>query len=110
MLKKQLKASKNFLTSVFGKKEERVTIDENTLESAKVELKNRVQSVMNGLMSCQVSSLPLDTQELIELYYDAYNPDTATRQKMKSFKELSTPVVSKGKGNATQPNLEKEIS
>jgi hypothetical protein len=85
-----------------------VVIDENVLEKAKTELKNRVQSVMQGLMECGVQSLPLDTQELIELYYDAYNPDTATRQQLKDFGELSAPVVTKAPGEAPQPNLDRE--
>jgi beta-xylosidase len=85
-----------------------ITVDENRLEQAKTELKNRVQAVMQGLLECGVQSIPLDTQELIELYYDVYNPDTATRQQLKHFDDLNTPVVTKGEGNAPQPNLDKE--
>ncbi len=73
------------------------------------ELKNRVQTIMNGLRNCQVKSMPLDTQELIELYYDAYNPDTATRQKLKNFKDLTAPVITKGEGRANQPHLERAM-
>jgi hypothetical protein len=51
--------------------------------------------------------MPLDTQELIEVYYDAYNPDTATRQQLKNFDDLTAPVITKGVGQAPQPNLEK---
>ena len=47
------------------------------LEAAKTELRNRVQAVLSGLMQCGIQGLPPDTQELIELYYDTYNPDTA---------------------------------
>jgi hypothetical protein len=94
---------------MFGKESiPHVIIDENTLESAKTELRNRVQAVMQGLLECGVQSLPLDTQELIELYYDAYNPDTATRQHLKNFEELSAEVVTKGNGDAPQPQLDKE--
>lgn len=69
---KALQSSKGFLKSAFGKKDIKVVINESELEGAKVELKNRVQSVMTGLQQCQVNSLPLDTSELIELYYDVY--------------------------------------
>jgi len=79
-----------------------VTIDETQLENAKTELRNRVQAVMQGLQQCGVQSLPLDTQELIELYYDAYNPDTATRQQLKNFNELNAAIVTKGDGSAPQ--------
>lgn len=77
------------------KKEKVVVIDEAVLEKAKTELKNRVQAVMQGLLECGVQSVPLNTEELIELYYDAYNPDTATRQQLKSFNDLSASVVGK---------------
>lgn len=53
--------------------------------------------------------MPLDTQELIELYYDAYNPDTATRQKLRNFEGMDAPIVTKGQGSASQPQLEREM-
>ena len=52
-----------------------------------------------------VQGVPLDTQELIELYYDVYNPDTATRQSLRNVSGLSAPIVEKGEGQAPQPNL-----
>jgi len=108
--KKALQSSKGFIQTVFGKKDEHVVINEADLERAKTELKNRIQAVMNGLQQCQVKSVPLDTQELIELYYDAYNPDTATRQKLKNFNDLNALVITKGQGDAINPNLEKELN
>ncbi|MBI4034312.1 hypothetical protein HY380_00265 [Candidatus Saccharibacteria bacterium] len=83
-----------------------VVIDEATLENAKTELRNRVQATMQGLLECGVQSLPLDTQELIELYYDIYNPDTATRQQLKDFSDLAAPIIGKGAGQAPLPNIE----
>ena len=106
---KAVQASKSFFTNVFGKKEEKVVIHEHDLEKAKTELRNRIQSVMAGLQQCGVQSVALDTQELIELYYDAYNPDTATRQSISKLNELSTPIVTKGEGQAYQPNLDREM-
>jgi type IV secretory pathway VirB4 component len=107
---KAVQASKGFITSIFGQKDQAITINEGDLEAAKTELRNRVQSVLNGLLQCGVQGLPLDTQELIELYYDAYNPDTATRQQLKNFNDLTAPVVTKGVGHAYQPNLDREMS
>ena len=97
------------LSSIFRPKEQHVILNEADLETAKSELRNRVQAVLAGLMQAGVQGLPLDTQELIELYYDTYNPDTATRQQLKNFDELSAPVVTKGTGEARQPNLEREL-
>ncbi|PJE65305.1 hypothetical protein COU91_02380 [Candidatus Saccharibacteria bacterium CG10_big_fil_rev_8_21_14_0_10_47_8] len=113
-IKSTVKQSKGFFTGVSnlfsGSKTPHVVINETVLENAKTELRNRVQAAMQGLMQCGVQSLPLDTEELIELYYDAYNPDTATRQKLKDFSELSAPVVTKGEGNAPQPGLDRETA
>lgn len=109
-----LKQSTGFFTGlvdmVSKDKTPHVVIDENTLENAKTELRNRVQAVMQGLQECGIQSLPLDTQELIELFYDAYNPDTATRQHLKNFDDLTAPIITKGVGDAPQPGLDKEAS
>jgi len=111
-LTKALTQSKNFFTGLrdmFNNKQQHVTINEADLTKAKDELRNRVQSVLAGLMQCSIQGLPLDTQELIELYYDTYNPDTATRQQLKNFDDLSAPVVQKGQGLAPQPGLNREL-
>jgi hypothetical protein len=112
-IQKTVQASKNFITNlkgVFTKKEQHVVINEADLEAAKTELRNRVQAALAGLLQCGIQGLPLDTQELIELYYDAYNPDTATRQQLKNFGDLSAPVITKGQGQARQPGLDKELA
>lgn len=111
-LKNAIKQSKGFFSGLGGlvspAKPRVVVINESLLESAKSELKNRVQAVMQGLQQCGVQSLPLDTQELIELFYDAYNPDTANRQQLENFDDLTAPVITRGSGNAPQPYLDKE--
>jgi len=109
---KSLAQSKGMMDGIFGmfnNTPTHIVIDENKLEDAKTELRNRVQAVLGGLQQCGVQGLPLDTQELIELYYDAYNPDTATRQELKNFEDLSVPIVTKGEGTAPHPNLDKEL-
>lgn len=110
---KTLEDSKKLLSGLSGlfgnKQQEQVTINEADLMKAKDELRNRVQSVLAGLAQSNIQGLPLDTQELIELYYDAYNPDTATRQELKNFNDLTAPVVTKGTGMAPQPNLDRDL-
>ena len=108
-VQKALDQSKNFFSgigSIFSNKEQHVVINESALETAKTELRNRVQSLLGGLMQCGIQALPLDTQELIELYYDTYNPDTATRQQLKDFSGLNADVVIKGQGSAPQEHLQ----
>lgn len=103
-VRKALKQSTSFFTGMAELlspgKPQHVVIDENALETAKTELRNRVQAVMQGLAQAGIQSVPLDTEELIELYYDAYNPDTATRQQIKNFNDLTAEVVTKGEGEA----------
>lgn len=101
--------SKNFfagLGAMFSSKEQHVTVNEADLETAKTELRNRVQALLAGLMQCNIQGIPLDTQELIELYYDTYNPDTATRQQLKNFDDLTADVITKGAGSAAQSHLQ----
>ncbi len=111
-VRKALKQSTGFFTglgSLFSSgRAPHINIDEASLEKAKTELRNRVQAVMQGLAQCGVQSLPLDTEELIELYYDVYNPDTATRQQIKNFDNLTAPIIGRGNGSAPQPNLDRE--
>ena len=109
-LKSALRQSTGFFQGMAGlftpKKEPHVVIDEALLQKAKTELKNRVEAVMQGLLQCGIQSVPLDTQELIELYYNAYNPDTATHQKLGGFNGMGAPMITKAgtapaaKGNA----------
>lgn len=110
--KEALAQSKGFfsgLKALFSNTEQHVTINEADLEKAKTELRNRVQAVLAGLMQCGVQGLPLDTQELIELYYDTYNPDTATRQQLKNINDLTADIITKGQGTAPQAHLQREL-
>lgn len=109
---KAITQSKNFLSGfggLFNKKDQHVTINESDLENAKSELRNRVQAVLAGLLQCSIQGLPLDTQELIELYYDSYNPDTATRQQLKNFGNMTADIITKGDGAAPQAHLQREL-
>jgi hypothetical protein len=112
-VQKAITQSKNFITglvALFNSKDQHVVINEADLEKAKAELRNRVQAVQQGLLQCSIESLPLDTKELIELYYDTYNPDTATRQQLKDFGSLDADVVTKGAGAAAQAHLQRELN
>lgn len=112
-IQKATTQSKNFVTGlagIFNTKEQHVVINEADLEKGKSELRNRVQAVLGGLMQSGIQALPLDTQELIELYYDTYNPDTATRQELKNFNDLNADYITKGDGRAVQPNLDRELT
>lgn len=48
-----------------------------------MQLKDRVQQVQAGLHNVGLNSQRLTTQDLIELYYQIYNPKTSQEQKLK---------------------------
>jgi type IV secretory pathway VirB4 component len=111
-VQKALTSSKAFLSgfaALFENKQQHVVINEDDLEKAKTELRNRVQNVLGGLRQCGIQGLPLDTQELIEMFYDTYNPDTATRQPLKHFDGINADIITKGQGFAPQAHLQKEM-
>lgn len=51
-------------------------------------LQQRMGNVGGGLESMGLQVIPLDTQGLIELYYNSYNPDVADEQKLVSLDKL----------------------
>lgn len=76
------------------------TVSEADFVSYKEELAQRVNQVTGGLGQMGVRNIPLNTQELIDLYYNSYNPDVAQNQKLIEFAQLQTPAVTKGEGQA----------
>ena len=56
----------------------------------KAELNRRVENIISGLASVGVNSMLLDTQGLIELFYNTYNPETSVNQKLVDVNQLKT--------------------
>ncbi len=54
----------------------------------KAELSRLMENVIGGLTSMGLHSVQLDTQGLIELYYNSYNPGTSSSQKMTDINKL----------------------
>lgn len=77
------------------KNSEVITVPEAQFQQYKVELSQRVQLVASGLNQLGVRAVPLDTQELIELYYSFYNPDVAANQKLIDAGQLQTTAVTR---------------
>jgi type IV secretory pathway VirB4 component len=81
------------------------TVSEADFQAFKEELAQRVALVTGGLNQLGVRSIPLNTQELIDLYYASYNPDVAQNQKIIDASQIQTAAVTKGKGQSpTQLN------
>ena len=94
--------SKGFFNSIFGgnKKNTITKIDKDTYEKAKDEIRNRVESVVNGLTQIGVRATQLNTKQIGELYYNIYNPDTAVREPLGNFEDVTSLYIRKGEGNA----------
>lgn len=89
---------KGFFDKIFAKKEVITKIDTATYEKAKTEIKNRVDGVIAGLFQMGIQSIQLDTKALGELYYNFYNPDTAVREPLGDFNNVTATFVKKGEG------------
>lgn len=51
-------------------------------------LQQRTEQIINGLENCNLRVQRLNTADLIQLFYEIYNPLTARNEKIKNFKEL----------------------
>jgi len=92
-----IEQGKGFFGKLFTKSPNTVTkIDTVTYEKAKTEIKNRVDGVMAGLFQLGVQSVQLNTKELGELYYNFYNPDTAVREPLGNFEDVTAVFIKKG--------------
>ena len=68
-------------------------IDMTHFDEYRKELTQRSQAVASGLGSLGLRAVQLSTQELIELYYQSFNPDLAVREKLVPIEELSAAAV-----------------
>ena len=78
-----------------GKQAAITRIDKATYDKAKDEMRNRVDSVINGLMQVGIQATQLNTKQLGELYYNVYNPDTAVREPLGDFANVTSTYVRK---------------
>ncbi|MCK5416186.1 hypothetical protein KAI92_02040 [Candidatus Parcubacteria bacterium] len=65
-----------------------IRMKEKKFKKRKVKMMTRVTRVQNGLGSIGLHSVQLDTQSLIELYYNSYNPETSKNQKLVDINQL----------------------
>ncbi len=71
-----------------------IHLKQKQFEQYRLELYKRVDNVSNALASAGLKSAVLDTQSLIELYYNSYNPETARQQQVADVDKLSLEDVS----------------
>jgi type IV secretory pathway VirB4 component len=96
--------SKGFFSKLFAKPKNTITrIDTAAFQKAKEEIKNRVDAVMAGMFQIGVQSVQLDTKSLGELYYNFYNPDTAVRQPLGDFENVTNTYTKKAPAGTSAP-------
>ena len=96
--------AKGFFGKLFAKQSnEPIKIDQATYDKAKEEIGNRVNAVMSGLFQLGVKSVQLNTKELGELYYNIYNPDTAVRQPLGDFDNVTSTYVTRAGSEPQAP-------
>lgn len=66
-----------------------IHIKQKKFERHRLDLYKRVEYIIDGLSSIGLKAVPLDTQSLIELYYNTYNPDTYDQQKIVDINKLN---------------------
>ena len=81
---------KSFLQSLMDvfKPAQLVKLREKKFKQYKEELQRRVENVSSGLRSIGLNSARMDTQSLIELFYNTYNPDTSENEKLTEIENL----------------------
>jgi len=94
-------SSRNIFSALLKpEKQQHVTIDQAAYTKAKDEIGNRVNAVMSGLFQMGIKCAQLNTQQLGELYYNMYNPDTAVREPLGNFEDYTSTHVQKAQGDA----------
>lgn len=65
-------------------------------------LLSRIEEIIQGLMGVGLRCAALGTEDLLELYYSMYNPDTARNQKISGIEEANVSVISGGENEIIQ--------
>ena len=77
------------LDKITGKKSTKSKKDaEQDFQELKSQLWQRVEFVASGLSSCGLRVAPLDTKELIELYYKLYNPSAKGNPELDKARQM----------------------
>jgi len=66
-----------------------IAVKKEQFEEYKEKMQLRINNILSGLNSMGLDAVQLDTQGLIELYYNVYNPKTSQSQKLKEIDKLN---------------------
>ncbi len=81
-------AKKESLFNQLFTKKEKATTKEETFQELKNNLWQRLEFISTGLKSLGIKTAPLNTEELIELFYKLYNPSAKEEPELQKAKEL----------------------
>lgn len=70
-----------------------VKISDAEFKSYREELLQRANVIISGLGSLGVKVAPLNTQQVIELFYGIYNPEEASKERLMEEENLEAPII-----------------
>lgn len=76
------------ISSGFSPKSDNLVYSKEDFEKYKTQLWQRVNNIMYGLKRSGIYMTPLNTQELIELFYSIYNPDSIPVESLSNIETL----------------------
>ena len=81
---------KNFFSSISEafKPATLIKMQGKRFQRYKDELSRRINNIVSSLSSAGIKAVQIDTQGLIELYYNVYNPSTSDNQDLVDIKDL----------------------
>lgn len=85
----------DFLKTLSGNKTKRVKVDvPSAIKSAEVELYPKRDSIIRDFARINIKARQLTTQELVELFFDVYNPVSVHEQRIRTgIDDYSVPIV-----------------
>lgn len=82
------------LSGIFEHKATGPLLDQEQFDRLKAEAFNRANTVSGGLGRIGLRCSIQNTQQLIEMFYNAYNPDVATEERITDIDNLNATVIS----------------
>ncbi len=94
---------KTFLENIFPQDTvQKIKQRHGEFDELKKGLNQRVNTARAGLENCNLRVTELNTQELIELFYEVYNPMTSRNQKFTNEEDLALENDGAGENQSTQ--------
>lgn len=88
-----LTSKENPIKSLFSRGSRVVLNKSNIIKRAKIQLEPKKEHLIKHFNKLGIKAKRLGTQELIELFYDIYNPDLARQQHLRGAEEYTAPLV-----------------